>query len=83
MGREPDVIEAPIENIEQQNENIADTEQRDQRELPSLINSDSETSTTSLVSGVESDENNRLPAITLLRTFILSFFSSLLPTFED
>lgn len=70
---EPDDISA--ENVQEPN---ANGETEDRNDIPSSVpNSDNESSTP-LTSGSEQEEN-RLPAITLLRTFILSFFSSLIP----
>lgn len=54
-------------------------ENEERNDIPqSVPNSDTESST-SLASGSDEQDENRLPAITLLRTFILSFFSSLIP----
>lgn len=65
-----------MENIHEPNNE--ENEQRNEV-LPSQSNSNTENST-SLASGADGqDENHRLPTITLLRTFILSFFSSLIP----
>lgn len=85
---EPDVIDAPAENTEQPNANANTTEsnaennQRNDTESTPLINSDADSSTTPSTApstpSAEQDEN-RLPTVTLLRTFILSFFSSLIP----
>lgn len=85
---EPDVIDAPAENIEQPNANVnanananesnSENNQRNDAESTPLINSDAESSTTPSTLSTEQDEN-RLPTVTLLRTFILSFFSSLIP----
>lgn len=57
------------------------TGENEQRtEIPSgAPSSDGERSALLSSGTVEQDENHRLPAITLLRTFILSFFSSLIP----
>lgn len=83
---EADVIETPAENIEQPNENDANVENNNQgtnepvnqnQATPTSTESNTTTTTTSLAGDVE--ENNRLPTIMLLRTFILSFFSSLIP----
>lgn len=68
---EPDDISA--ENVQEPNAN-GETEERNDSYVP---NSESESSEP-LTSGIEQEEN-RLPTITLLRTFILSFFSSLIP----
>lgn len=84
---EPDVIDAtPNENNEQQpNESEngnAENNRVNASETPANVTTDtsstSSPSSTQPTSG-EQDENNRLPTVTLLRTFILSFFSSLIP----
>lgn len=84
---EADVIETPAENIEQPNENDANVENNNQginepvnqnQATPTSTESNT-TTTTTTSSASEVEENNRLPTITLLRTFILSFFSSLIP----
>lgn len=71
---EPDDIS--LENVQEPN-----TEENEQRnEGPSAQSNSDTANTTSLASGAdEQEENHRLPTITLLRTFILSFFSSLIP----
>lgn len=70
---EPDDISA--ENVQEPN---ANGETEDRNDIPSSVpNSDNESSTP-LTSGSEQEES-RLPAVTLLRTFVLSFFSSLIP----
>lgn len=66
-----------MENAEPQNVNDANNENEQSNSSPLVVAADNENPTV-LTSG-EQDENNRLPAITLLRTFILSFFSSLIP----
>lgn len=78
---EPDVIDAPVDNNEQQNVIDGENNQRNETESTPLINQETESSTTSAPSSssAEQDENNRLPTLTLVRTFILSFFSSLIP----
>lgn len=54
-------------------------ENEERNGIPSSVpNSDTESSSP-LASGSDEQAENRLPAITLLRTFILSFFSSLIP----
>lgn len=40
---------------------------------------DGDASVGSSVESVDQDDNNRLPTIALLRTFVLSFFASLIP----
>lgn len=71
---EPDDIS--LENVPEPN--AGENEQRNEV-LSSQQNSETE-NTSSLASGAnEQDEHNRLPAITLFRTFVLSFFSSLIP----
>lgn len=76
---EPDVVEIPTENTEQPNATEANGEnQRNEGESTPLINSDTDSPASTSTSSDEQDEN-RLPTITLLRTFILSFFSSLIP----
>lgn len=40
---------------------------------------DGDMSVTSSAESVDQDDNNRLPTIALLRTFVLSFFASLIP----
>lgn len=76
---EPDVIDAPAENNEpQQMANVGQNQQRESESTP-LINQDTENSTTPSAPSAEQDENARLPTLTLVRTFILSFFSSLIP----
>lgn len=69
--------EISIENVQEHANDAANDGENEQRtETPSVPNTDA----TLLSSGVEEqDENHRLPAITLLRTYILSFFSSLIP----
>lgn len=77
---EPDVIDAPVDNNEQQNVNDGENSQRNETESTPLINQETENLTaTPSSSSAEQDENNRLPTLTLVRTFILSFFSSLIP----
>lgn len=73
---EPDDISA--ENVPEPNANdVGENEERN--DAPSAVpNSDNE-STPPLASSSDEQAENRLPAITLLRTFILSFFSSLIP----
>lgn len=78
VAPEPDVIDGPAENIEQQNANDVEENQREGESTP-LINRDTDNSTTTSAPSADQDENNRLPTLTLLRTFILSFFSSLIP----
>ncbi|XP_031628459.1 homocysteine-responsive endoplasmic reticulum-resident ubiquitin-like domain member 2 protein [Contarinia nasturtii] len=80
VAQEPEVIEpAPAENAEPQNGNDGETNQREGESTP-LINQETETTTTTpSTPSAEQDENNRLPTLTLLRTFISSFFSSLIP----
>lgn len=75
------MIDGPLENNEQQNLNETDGQNnpRNEGESTPLIQSDSDNLSASSASSNEQDENNRLPTITLLRTFILSFFSSLIP----
>lgn len=75
------MIDGPLENNEQQNLNETDGQNnpRNEGESTPLIQSDSDNLSTSSAPSNEQDENNRLPTITLLRTFILSFFSSLIP----
>lgn len=75
------MIDAPVENAEQQNVNDANGEnnQRNEGDPSPSINSDGENSSGTSVTSVDQDDNNRLPNITLFRTFILSFFSSLIP----
>lgn len=75
------MIDGPLENNEQQNLNETDGQNnpRNEGESTPLIQSDSDNLSASLAPSNEQDENNRLPTITLLRTFILSFFSSLIP----
>lgn len=76
------MIEAPVDNAELpnvQNANLNnDNEQRIQSEPSPSVNLDHETVPPFSHSG-EGDEDSRLPTIALLRTFILSFFSSLIP----
>lgn len=75
-----DVIDAPVDNNEQPNTNDGENNnQRNETEATPLINQETESSTTPSSSSAEQDENNRLPTLTLVRTFILSFFSSLIP----
>lgn len=63
-----------VENVQ---EPIGENEERN--DIPSSVpNADNESSTP-LASSSDEQVENRLPAITLLRTFILSFFSSLIP----
>lgn len=82
---EPDVIDAPAENVEQPNANVNATEsnsennQRNDAESTPLTNPDAESSTTTPSTPSAEQDENRLPTVTLLRTFILSFFSSLIP----
>lgn len=75
------MIDGPLENNEQQNLNETDGQNnpRNEGESTPLIQSDSDNLSASSAPSNEQDENNRLPTITLLRTFILSFFSSLIP----
>lgn len=72
---EADVVETPTENADAPNVN--EMNENEIRNEP-VIGQDRE-ATTTISSLVESDESNRLPTITLLRTFISSFFSSLIP----
>ncbi|XP_055298281.1 homocysteine-responsive endoplasmic reticulum-resident ubiquitin-like domain member 2 protein [Sitodiplosis mosellana] len=77
---EADVIDAPSDDNEQQNANDGENNQRNEAESTPLINQETESSTTTPSSpSAEQDENTRLPTLTLVRTFILSFFSSLIP----
>lgn len=76
---EADVIDAPADNNDQQNANDTDNNQRNETESTPLINQETERSTAPSSPSGEQDENNRLPTLTLVRTFILSFFSSLIP----
>lgn len=79
---EPDVIDAPAENNGEQNANEATTGENspaNDGESTPLVQPDTETVPAPSSSSTEQDENNRLPTVTLLRTFILSFFSSLIP----
>lgn len=75
------MIDGPLENNEQQNLNETDGQNnpRNEGESTPLIQSDADNLSASSSPSNEQDENNRLPTITLLRTFILSFFSSLIP----
>lgn len=78
---EPDVIELPTENNEQQNstESIGENQRNEGESTPLITPADTvDNSTAPSTTSVEQDEN-RLPTVTLLRTFILSFFSSLIP----
>lgn len=82
MAREePDVIDAPVENNEQppnENENV-EVNRANVNEAPVTASDTAASSSSSSSTSGEQDENNRLPTVTLLRTFILSFFSSLIP----
>lgn len=79
VAGEPDVIDGPAENNEQQNANESNGENnpRNDGESTPLVQPDTETisAPSSSSSSTEQDENR----VTLLRTFILSFFSSLIP----
>lgn len=46
---------------------------------PSPAETETTSSSSSLATTPELEENNRLPTVTLLRTFVLSFFASLIP----
>lgn len=68
-----------MENVPEQNAN--DGSENEQRaDIPASVPNTNAEDSTLLSSGAdEQDENQRLPVIALLRTFILSFFSSLIP----
>lgn len=76
-----DVIDAPANNNneQQQGENNANAENQQNGEAADPSPASSETFQGTAPSGGEQDDNNRLPTTALLRTFILSFFSSLIP----
>lgn len=56
--------------IDETDNNANETAPSDSEE-PSMLSSSTTTT--------ESEDNNRLPMITLIRTFVLSFFASLIP----
>lgn len=72
-----EVDNAELANVQNANP-VNDNEQRIQNDPSPSVNVDNETAASFSPSG-EQDENSRLPTIALLRTFILSFFSSLIP----
>lgn len=83
-----DVIDVPVDNNEQQppqpqpqqGEHNAENNNNNQPngEATNSLPASNETSQGTSSAG-EQDEDNRLPTVALLRTFILSFFSSLIP----
>lgn len=81
VAGEPDVIDGPAENNEQQNANESNGENnpRNDGESTPLVQPDTETISAPSSSSSSTEQDENVATITLLRTFILSFFSSLIP----